>query len=285
MKIKQVLNQIILNKDGLKMATDYFYPALEEPLPVLIYTHGFNGFKDWGNFNLIAQAMAQAGFFVVKYNLSHNGTTFENASQFIDLELYRNNNYSKELNDLQSVIHHITTKGFQYSQLVLSNKVNLLGHSRGGAISILAAQDSRISSVVTWASIAQCTSPWSKFTQEQMAEWKAQGTFYYENKRTDQQLPIDYQIYEDYLENKARFDLEKIVSNMTKPMLFIHGTEDPAVPYHSAEKLNAANITYSKLLLCTGDHVFGRKHPWPHDYLPADTKFVVEQTIKFLQLV
>ena len=116
-----------------------------------------------------------------------------------------------------------------------------------------------------------------------MAQWKTNGTFYYENKRTNQQMPIDYQIYADYLAHEDEYDLEKAVGTMKKPMLFIHGKEDPAVPYQSAEKLNAANPECSKLLLCAGDHVFGRKHPWPHDYLPEQTKFVVKATIDFLK--
>ncbi len=283
MPIKQDLNNIILNEDGLSMATDYIFPEGKKDLPVIIYTHGFNGFKDWGNFNMIASAFAKAGFLFVKYNLSHNGTILGREMEFVDLELYRKNNYSKELSDLLSVVKHVCHDDFEHSSIISQNNIYLLGHSRGGATSILAAQDKRIAGLVTWASIAQCTSPWSRFTAEKMADWKEKGTFYYHNKRTNQQLPIDYQIYEDYIANVGVLDLKKAVHAMQKPMLFIHGKEDPAVPYESAEELNAANPEYSKILLCQGDHVFGRKHPWPHDYLPAETKFVVDQTIQFIQ--
>jgi len=147
----------------------------------------------------------------------------------------------------------------------------------------LAAQDERIAGLLTWASIAACTSPWSKFDHEKMMEWKEQGTFFYENKRTGQQLPIDYQIYEDYAANQEKLDLIKAVQNMQKPMLFIHGKDDLAVPSSCAEKLHQANPKYANLLLCAGNHVFGRKHPWHDDYLPVETKFVLEQTITFLQ--
>jgi dienelactone hydrolase len=275
-------NQIIKGSLGIEMATDYFVPEGKNDLPVVIYTHGFNGFKDWGNFDLISEEFAKAGFLFVKYNLSHNGTNLENPEEFVDLQLYRENTYTIEYLDLSFVIDHVCSENFEHKKRI-SDQIYLLGHSRGGAISILGAQDKRIKGLVTWASIAACTSPWSRFSDEQMADWKAKGVFYYENKRTNQQLPIDYHIYEDYEANADEYNLVEAVSIMTKPMLFIHGEQDPAVPYEAAEKLYSANPTHAKMLLCKGDHVFGRKHPWPHDYHPTETKFVVNETIQFLK--
>lgn len=275
---------VILGSNGIGMAVDFTFLEEKSDLPVVIYTHGFNGFKDWGNFDLIAEAFAKAGFLFIKYNLSHNGTNLKKNSEFVDLERYRNNNYTVELNDLKAIIEDVCSDNFTYKNIACKKSIYLLGHSKGGAISILATQDARIAGLVTWASIAQCTSPWTRFTEEQMQKWKTEGTFYYENKRTNQQMPIDYQIYEDYLAHQEEYELEKAVSRIRKPMLFIHGKEDPAVPYQAAEKLHAANTEYSKLLLCKGDHVFGRKHPWPHDYLPEETKFVVNETISFFKI-
>ena len=36
--------------------------------PSIIYAHGLNGFKDWGNFDLIAEQFVKAGFTFVKFN-------------------------------------------------------------------------------------------------------------------------------------------------------------------------------------------------------------------------
>ncbi len=267
------------------MATDYFFDQEKNNLPLIVYTHGFNGFKDWGDFDLIAIEFAKAGYFFIKYNLSHSGTNLENPSDFVELERYRKNNYSKELYDLQCVLNQVTDENFEYKNNINLKKIYLLGHSRGGAITILAGQDSRVSKLVTWASISACTSPWTNFSTLEMEHWKQQKSFYYENKRTSQLLPIDYQIYEDYQANKEKFDLEKAVASMKKPMLFIHGKDDPAVPVISAELLQSANAPFAKKIICDGDHVFGRKHPWPHDYLPAQTKFVVAETISFFNKI
>jgi pimeloyl-ACP methyl ester carboxylesterase len=276
-------NQTIKGTLGIPMATDYFVPEEKNNLPVIIYTHGFNGFKDWGNFDLIASEFANAGFLFIKYNLTHNGTSLDFPTEFVDLELYRENNYTKELLDLGYVIDFVFSENFPYKNRIDNESVSLLGHSRGGAISILGAIDHRISNVATWASIAQCTSPWTRFSEEKMIEWESKGIFFYENKRTNQQMPIGYQIYEDYLAHEEEYNLLDTVRSLKNPMLFIHGKDDPAVPYQAAEDLHAANPEFSKLLLCDGDHVFGRKHPWPHDYLPEETKFVVNETIQFFK--
>ncbi|MBP6455574.1 MAG: hypothetical protein KA275_02490 [Chitinophagaceae bacterium] len=276
-------NNTIIGSEGKKMASDFIFDEEKKNLPILIYTHGFNGFKDWGNFDLIAEKFAEAGFFVVKYNLSHNGTRIEQPEDFCDLEAYRKNTYSKEVFDLQQVIETIFEKDFKYAAKINTSKVNLLGHSRGGAISILAGQDKRIQKIITWASISSCTSPWKNFSAEKMQAWKEQSFFSYENKRTQQQMPIDYSLFLDYIENQKQLDVKTAVSSMKKSMLFIHGRNDDAVHYSASEELHESNKTYSTLLLCEGNHVFGRQHPWLENYLPQESIFIVEESIEFLK--
>ncbi|MGB3155850.1 MAG: hypothetical protein WBB06_14685, partial [Chitinophagaceae bacterium] len=67
-------NIVIAGADKKPVALDIFFENDPEPRPVVIYAHGFNGFKDWGNFDLIAAKFAEEGFVFVKFNFSHNGT-------------------------------------------------------------------------------------------------------------------------------------------------------------------------------------------------------------------
>ena len=41
--------------------------------PVIIFTHGFKGFKDWGGFPYMMKRIASKGFTAVSFNFSHNG--------------------------------------------------------------------------------------------------------------------------------------------------------------------------------------------------------------------
>ena len=76
--------------------------------PIIIYIHGFNGFKDWGNFDLIAEKFATQNYFFVKMNLSHNGTTISQPEEFANLDAYSENNYSKELLDVEKMMNNFS---------------------------------------------------------------------------------------------------------------------------------------------------------------------------------
>ncbi len=55
-------NIFITGADQKTIALDIAYNQ-GKPGPVIIYVHGFNGFKDWGNFDLVAKTFASSGFY------------------------------------------------------------------------------------------------------------------------------------------------------------------------------------------------------------------------------
>jgi hypothetical protein len=71
---------------------------------LIVFVHGFMGFKDWGAWNLVQQFFIQENYGFCKFNLTHNGGTIENGMDFPDEEAFGNNRYSYEVNDL-SLIH------------------------------------------------------------------------------------------------------------------------------------------------------------------------------------
>ena len=74
---------------------------------LIIFCHGFKGFKDWGCWNLVSNYFCQRGFNFLKFNFSHNGTTVSNPSEITDFNAFRNNNYSIELQDIGRVINYV----------------------------------------------------------------------------------------------------------------------------------------------------------------------------------
>lgn len=267
----------VIGSENRPMLTDIFYTGKTEGKPVVIYAHGFNGFKDWGNFDIIAKHFAEVGFVFVKFNFSHNGTTAEQPEDFADLEAYGNNNYTKELDDLGAIIDWVddATTGI--------GNIYLLGHSRGGGIALLkAAEDTRVKGVVTWASVSECKTPWGSWPLERMEEWENTGVEYYENGRTKQQMPLYYQLYKNYLKNQLRLNIERAIKSLEIPILICHGSEDPAVPVAKAHQLHEWQPN-AELFIVPSDHVFGRKHPWESDALPEVMQEVVDRSIGFLK--
>lgn len=279
-----VKNNTIEGAAGRPILLDILYKT-ENPAPVVIYAHGFNGFKDWGQFDLIGKQFVAAGFCFIKFNFSHGGTSPEHPEEFVDLEAYGHNNYSKELHDLQAVINWVLDKGNPHQQAIDPSKIYLLGHSRGGGVVLLkAAEESRVKAVTTWASVSQSKTPWGSWPPERLDKWKKSGVEYYTNSRTKQQLPLYYQLYEDYQVNRERLDIIGAVRRLTIPLLICHGTNDEAVPVSNAYDLKEA-AQNAELFLVPTDHVFGRKHPWTAAQLPEAAQAVVDKTIAFFQSV
>ena len=272
----------IAGKHNKTILLDIFYENTQQPKDIVIFAHGFKGFKDWGAWDMVAQNFAKAGFVFAKFNFSHNGTTIENPLAFDDLEAFGHNNYSIESDDLESVITYLLeTQNLIDKQEININKVHLIGHSRGGGIAILKAfEDKRITNLTTWAAINRCHRNWP---DEMVTQWNEKGGQYILNGRTKQQMPMYWQFCEDLFGNKERFDLPKVVQNFSKPFLIVHGTKDPAVKYQDALDMKKWCEKAELFTVENGNHVFGMRHPYENDVLPTDMQKVVDKTIAFFQ--
>ncbi|MEO7768105.1 MAG: alpha/beta fold hydrolase [Ferruginibacter sp.] len=275
-------NLTIPGTQGHPMALDLFFDNALQPKPVVIYAHGFNGFKDWANFDLIAAKFALRGYVLVKFNFSHNGTTPQQPEEFADLEAFGNNNYSKQLDDLGRVIDWVYDPLNPYQQSIDREQIILIGHSMGGGIcTIKAAEDKRVKKLITWAGISECKTPWGGWPADKMEQWKQLGVQYYTNSRTKQQMPLYYQLYEDYLQHQERFDIKRTIKSLEIPVLICHGSLDNAVPVENAVELKKWQPS-AQLFTVESDHVFGRKHPWTESELPAAMEEVVQASLTFL---
>lgn len=270
-------NKILKGADGRAFLTDVFFEKTAQKKPVVIFSHGFKGFKDWGAFNQIATQFAAAGIVFVKYNFSHNGTTLDHPMDFEDLTAFSQNNYTKELQDLKAVMDFLEQEEWQ-SEIDYSNIV-LMGHSRGGGISILqAAQDKRIAKVISWASVCDYE---NRMPKEKASIWKEREVVFVYNGRTKQQMPMHFQLYEDFYTNKEKLDIPKAAKSLEMPVLISHGENDKTVLLSEGEKLHEW-IPQSKLsVIPQADHVFNAKHP-SEEEMPEALQRVVSESIAFV---
>ena len=133
-------NFLISGKTKKPIVTDLFYNQSHVKKPLVMFCHGYKGYKDWGAFNLMTSYFLEAGFAFLKFNFSHNGGTPEQPIDFPDLEAFGHNNYTIELNDIDSVINWVTSQSDLESNIDFS-KIYFIGHSRGGAIVRIAFQE------------------------------------------------------------------------------------------------------------------------------------------------
>lgn len=264
-------NQIITHPHKKPIVFDHYYADVPHANPMVVFCHGYKGFKDWGAWSLVAEAFVEAGFDFVKFNFSHNGGTVDDPIDFPDLETFALNNYSLELDDLDRMITHLNLP-----------EVSLIGHSRGGGIVLMKAEeDTRVHKVVSWAGVSDFKARFNEGSPE-FAKWKASGIIHIENSRTKQQLPHYWQFYEDFIANEERLTIERAIRALEKPQLVIHGDADPTVDISEAHRIHSWNPK-SKLEIISGaNHVFGAGHPWDSDKLPLHLEKVTGLTIDFL---
>lgn len=274
-------NQILKSKNKKPILFDVYYKETIETQPLIIFCHGYKGFKDWGAWHLVAEAFAEAGFCFLKFNFSHNGGTMEDPIDFPDLEAFAENNFSLELDDLDRVLNTIESGNENFPTKI--STISLIGHSRGGGIVLIKAEeDSRIHKVVTWASISDFKARFQEGTEE-FKSWKETGVTHVENSRTKQLLPHNFQFYKDFKENQERLSIPRVVKNMQIPMLIIHGSEDPTVSQKEALAIHSWNPKSGLHIIQGADHVFNAKHPWEETSLPDNLKSAVQKTIDFLK--
>ena len=267
--------------DATYLATDLANQNSALTKPVIVFVHGFKGFKDWGHFPLLARFFAEAGFVFVKLNLSHNGVVVGGTGDLEDLEAFGHNNFSHELNDLGQLLDALHQPGatpLPAAELDLS-RLYLIGHSRGGGLVLLkAAEDPRITALATWAAVADLAPRWPA---EVLTQWQREGVLYVPNSRTGQQLPMYYQIAEDYHANRARLDLPQLVPQLRQPLLIVHGDPDETVPLSAAEQLHAQKPDAELFIVPGAGHMFGGSHPWPMAALPLLAQLVAQRTAQF----
>lgn len=276
--MKSGKNIHIHSPTGRIIQLDYIFEESGRKKPVVIFCHGFKGFKDWGHFNVMAEKFAGEGFCFVKFNFSHNGTTTEHPDEFHDLNGFALNNFSKELDDLSAVIDWVEND--LPPEEVSKDEINLIGHSRGGGIVILkAAEDARIKKIVTWAAVSDFE---KVVNPKNLDEWREKGIIYSENSRTKQLMPVDFQLYEDYYANEQRLNLKSAIKKINVPVLIIHGDADDVVRPENAERLKHWNEKADLLILKNENHTFGASHPFTPP-LPEGVEKVLEKTFEFLK--
>lgn len=273
-------NILIDGKHDKSILLDVFL-AKEKTPHTLIYCHGFKGFKDWGTFNLLAEFFAENDVNCIKFNFSHNGSTPENPEELTDMEAFGNNNFTKELDDMDTVLSWMETQN-DFSDLSCSDTLTVMGHSRGSGTAIIkASEDSRIDKVISFAGVSNFS---ARFIDEKTYNnWKSEGVIYVENSRTKQKLPLYYQIAKDIYENADRLNIETAAKSLNKPHLIIHGTNDAAVPLEEAKALNEWSKKSELKIVEGADHVFNVKHPWTEKTLPDSYLKLLEDCLSFIK--
>ena len=274
------MNNFVIDGSNKKpISFDIQLPTGISTSPLIIFLHGFKGFKDWGHWPLLASELVNKNYAVLRMNFSHNGTTQENPIDFVDLEAFGNNTFSKEVQDVQDVINWLHSENNSFANKADLNQLSIVAHSRGGAIAMITAnEDERIDKIITLSGVGNL----ARYTDEELAHWKNEGVIHLMNGRTNQNMPLYYTLAQDYIDNISRFELSKIISEIKQPYLVIHAEKDETVKLSEAEELAKKGMNTTLEIINEADHSFGGKHPFVGSILPIYSQEVVRLVDRFL---
>ena len=225
----------------------------ERARALVVIVHGFKGFMDWGFFPWLAERLCSSKLAVCRFNMSRSGIGEESES-FDRLDLFADDTYSIQVRDLLMVVRHAQE---QVPQL----PTFLLGHSRGGAVALLAASEvPRLEGVVTWSAIGRADR-WDDATRQQ---WRRDGFREEVNARTKQVMRMSTSILDDYDANRERLDVLAAAEKLRVPLLVLHGARDESVPVAEASQIYERASDASISIIGNAGHTYNAIHPLIH---------------------
>ncbi len=272
----------ILSSEGLPIAYDLYTPAVNGyAIPVVLFLHGFKGFKDWGPFPDACFEIAENGYAVVSFNLSLSGIG-ANPTEFDRLDLFARDTLSQDQEDIKSVLNALRSKEISSGQVDFDlSRIGLIGHSRGGHSAVVAAANyEEINCLVTWSAVASYIDFWS---DEMVNDWKTKGYTDILNSRTKQLMRVDKIVYDDAVENADKLMALNRVKQLHIPVCFIHGKTDEAVPYQNADLLyeNCPSFEKRRIIVPNAGHTYGGVHPFEAEELPETFNELLSSTLNW----
>jgi dienelactone hydrolase len=254
--------------EGLPIRGDLDAPRKPRALAVVI--HGFKGFKDWGFFPWLAEHLcARHNVAVCRFNMSRSGIG-DDPESFGRLDLFAGDTYSQQLADLRVVVAYAQSHFPTLSTF-------LLGHSRGGGIALLGAQETpHLEGVITWSAISRA----DRWDEPTKAKWRADGSLDVLNARTQQNMRMSPAILDDYDANAERLDILAAASRLRVPLLALHGARDESVPVAELEAIATRTRDASSVVIANAGHTFNAIHPLVH--VPFALTMATELTAHFI---
>lgn len=255
---------VTLSTNGEKLRGDLRYLRSGRKKPLLLFLHGFKGFKDWGPFPLVCERFAEQQFVTISFNFSHNGVA-DDLMEFTELDRFARNTVSLELEEIRDILARVVSDELEIDRSELDlERIGVVGHSRGAALAILSgAHYHEIKAVSAWAPVSR----FDRYTERQKLKWREEGYLEAMNMRTGQRMRMNSGFLDDLEAHKERLDIPRAAHHLTemgKPLQIIAASEDLTAPPKEAEEIaraTKAGTTDIHILSKTG-HTFGAEHPF-----------------------
>ncbi len=227
---------MIIWDDGIGLSAVLEKVPGSEERKIVILLHGFTSAKDRTHNIKAAEAMREAGFDTIRFDLYGHG---ESGGEFRDHTLY------KWVSNALAVIDYV--RGLGYRDIILS------GHSQGGLTAALAAgmEKDRIKGLILRAPAFS------------IPQWAREGNMLgntFDPKRIPESMAIGrgLELKGNYVRVAQTIRAEDGVDGYKGPVLILHGDEDDVVPIADSREM-AKRYRECELIEISGEtHHFDR---------------------------
>lgn len=244
------------------------------PRGVVILSHGFKGYKDYGFMPYFAQRVADEGFIAHRFNFSHSGMT-NNVATFERPDLFERDTWSKQIHDLLAV-----SEAAARGELPGDGLPQFwFGHSRGGVTTILAAAfGGEPTGIIPAASPDSAC----RYSDEQRDLMMKYGYLDSPSGRTGQNLRVGLEFLKEIEADPDAYDPRQRITRVSCPILVIHGDADSTVDVSAARNLTKAAGINAKCEIIEGaSHTFNCPNPLEGEP-PTATKQVADLMCEFI---
>ena len=227
---------MLISDDGIRLSAVLEKPEGAEECPLAILLHGFTSAKDRPHTLLTAEAMREAGFATLRFDLYGHG---ESGGAFRDHTLY------KWIQNTMAVIDWARANGF--------SKICLSGHSQGGLVAALtgAMEADRICGLVLRA---------PAFMIPQGARDGKLLGYSFDPEHIPDAVPVikGLELDGNYVRVAQTIRAEEAMDRFRGPVLILHGDQDDTVPPDVSREA-ARRYANCELALIAGEtHHFDR---------------------------
>lgn len=247
--------------------------------PVVVFLHGFKSYKDWGFIPQVCKEFATSGAIAFNFDFSQNGIVDSRKPKF-DPEIFRKQTITKMMEDATIVVNYIRTNMAEITEDQFNGNIHLVGHSLGGAVSILAASKYRlkVDRIILWNSIAKL----DRNTERQKEQWVKNKSIEIKIEGCDQALPLDvsYLTDKEILGNDA---ILEAISKIKQNILIVQAKEDLTTKLKEAKLLKEHAKEKAKLFVIENSgHTFGIKNKFEH--VTPSLAEAIERSIAFMEI-
>ena len=235
------MESVLLENEGQKIFAVVHDAGKDTPVVVMF--HGFTGnhIENRFIFARLSRELEKVGISSIRFDFRGSG---DSEGTFKEMTL------SSEMSDAKVVA--------SYARKRFSKKLGVLGLSMGGTVALLTAKDIAPDALCLWAPAA-----------------KNGEVFRKNGMPSSSNMPLDVgglEISPEFIEEVMNFDAFSQAKFYEGPVIILHGTDDPTVPFEHSETLVKEFKNASLVPVEGANHTFTS--------VPA-SKFVIDKTKEF----